>query len=376
MKNIRFPARSAIPTIPAIPAILIILTLTSCRQSPSFTPQYRDIVDAVFASGSTQAKDQYKITAFADGYLQQSLVAEDDTVHKGQLLFRIGNDIQRTQVHNAATNYDYAVRNAENNAPQIQQLESQIAQAQQKKTTDSLNYLRYQRLLPSHAVAQVDYDNARLTSEASTAGLTQLQKNLEDLRTNLSLNVENTRSQYRLQQQNNDYYELTGQSDGRIENVYKKNGDLIRKGDVIADLGAGLQIARLLIAEEDIDRVRLGQATLVSLNTDKVHVYDATITKIYPSFNTNDQAFIAEATFNPLPANLRNGTQLQANIILSEKKHALVVPASYILPGDSVILAADHSHAPVRTGIRTLEWVEILGGLHDNQSIEPANPSK
>ena len=39
-------------------------------------------------------------------------------------------------------------------------------------------------------------------------------------------------------------------------------------------------------------------------------------------------------------------------------------------------LSTDHSHLPVKTGIHTLEWVEILGGLRDNQSIEPANPTK
>jgi multidrug efflux pump subunit AcrA (membrane-fusion protein) len=352
--------------------LLLTLSILACKQTPTTTPQYKDIVDAVFASGSTQAKEQYKITAYADGYLRQSLVAEDDSIHKGQLLFRIANDLQRTQVENAATNYDHALHNSSDNAPQILQLESQIAQAQRKKTTDSLNFERYQRLLPSHAVAQVDYDNARLTYEGSAESLVQLRKNLEDLRTNLNLNSENTRAQLREQQENNAYFAITGATNGRIENVYKKDGDLIRKGDVIADLGAGLQIARLLIAEEDIQRVQLGQHVLVSLNTDKVHVFNASITKIYPSFNTSDQAFIAEATFDPLPPGLRNGTQLQANIILGEKKHTLVIPTNYLLTGDSVILAADHSHIPVRTGIRTLEWVEITGGLHDNQSIQPA----
>jgi multidrug efflux pump subunit AcrA (membrane-fusion protein) len=365
MKNSRIPA-----------SLAIFLALAGCRHTTSMTPQYRDIVDAVFASGSTQAKEQYRITAYADGYLQQSLVAEDDSIHKGQPLFRIADDLQRTQVENAATNYNYALRNASDEGPQILQLESQIAQAQRKKTTDSLNFERYQRLLPTHAVAQVDYDNARLTYEASTSNLTVLQNNLEDLRTNLNLNAENTRAQLREQQENNAYFTINGAVNGRIENVYKKDGDLVRKGDVIADLGAGLQIARLLIAEEDIQRVQLGQRVLVSLNTDKVHVFNATVTKIYPSFNTNDQAFIAEATFDPLPPNLRNGTQLQANIILGKKQHALVIPTNYLLPGDSVILAADHSHIPVKTGIRTLEWIEITGGLHDNQSIQPVNPNK
>src|SRR5580700_2100589 len=351
---------------------LLTHSIVACKHTQSTTAQYRDIVDAVFASGNTQSKQQYKITAYADGYLQQSLVAEDDSIRKGQLLFRIANDLQRTQIANAATNYDYALHNASDKSPQILQLESQITQAQRKKTTDSLNFERYQRLLPSHAVAQVDYDNARLTYEASTASLTQLQKNLEDVRTNLNLNIENTRAQLEEQQENNAWFTIIGSANGRIENVYKKDGDLIRKGDLIADLGAGLQIARLLIAEEDIERIQLGQHVLVSLNTDKTHVFNATITTIYPSFNTSDQACITEATFDPLPPNLRNGTQLQANIILGEKKHALVIPTNYLLPGDSVILAADHSRVPVKTGIHTLEWIEITGGLRDNQSIQPS----
>jgi multidrug efflux pump subunit AcrA (membrane-fusion protein) len=354
--------------------ILIVLAATGCRRDHPIQPQYRDIVDAVFASGNTTAKSQYKVTAYADGYLQDSYVSEDDSVHKGQLLFRIDNDIQRTQIQNAEVNYHVALHNASDSGPQTLQLTSQIAQAQKKKTTDSLNYLRYQKLIPIHAVAQVDYDNARLTYEASSASLNQLQKNLEDLRINLRLNTENTKAQYRIQQQNNSYYTLTGDANGRIENVYKKNGDLIRKGDVIADIGAGLQVARLLIAEEDIRRVQLGQQVLVSLNTDKDHVLKATVTKIYPSFSSNDQAFIAEATFDPLPASLRNGTQLQSNILIGEDKHALVIPSSCLLPGDSVILAADHRRIPVNTGIRTLEWVQILGGLNADQSILTINP--
>jgi multidrug efflux pump subunit AcrA (membrane-fusion protein) len=358
----------------AVLLFLIGLTVTGCRRDHPVQPQFRDIVDAVFASGSTTAKSQYKVTAYADGYLQDSYVSEDDSVHKGQMLFRIDNDIQRTQIQNAEVNYHVAMHNASDSGAQILQLLSQIAQAQKKKTTDSLNYLRYKQLIPIHAVAQVDYDNARLTYEASSASLTQLQKALEDLRINLSLNTENTRSQYRIQQQTNDYYALTGEANGRIENVYKKNGDLIRKGDVIADIGAGLQVARLLIAEEDIRRVQLGQQVLVSLNTDKDHVIKATVTKIYPSFSTDDQAFIAEATFDSLVPGLRNGTQLQSNILIGENKHALVIPSACLLPGDSVILAADHRRIPVSTGIRTLEWVQILGGLDSSQPILTINP--
>lgn len=356
--------------------VACLLALTSCKKPATTQPRYSNIVDAVFASGNTEAKSQYRVTAYADGYLQDSYVSEDDSVRKGQLLFRIAGDIQRTQVQNAETNYRYALHNASDKGPQIQQLLSQIAQAQQKKTTDSLNYLRYQRLLPSHAVAQVDYDNARLTYQASTSNLTVLEKNLEDLRTNLSLNTENTKAQYRIQQQNSDYYQLQSEAAGRILNVYKKNGDLVRKGDLVADLGTGLLIAKLFIAEDDIRRVTLGQHVLISLNTEKDHTRRATITKVYPSFDTNQQAFIAEANFDEMPPGLKNATQLQANIIIEEKPHVLVIPSACLLPGDTVVLAKDGTHKAVTTGIRTLEWIEISGGLDSTEYIEYTNTGK
>jgi macrolide-specific efflux system membrane fusion protein len=355
---------------------IAILTAAGCKKPATTQPQYRDIVDAVFASGRTEAKSQYNVTAYADGYLHDSYVSEDDSVNKGQLLFRIANDIQRTQVENAAVNYQTALRNASDTGPQILQLLSQIAQAQQKKTTDSLNYERFQRLLPSHAVAQVDFDNARLNYQADVSNLTVLEKNLEDLRTTLSLNKENTRAQYRIQQENNNYFQLTSSAGGRILNVYKKNGDLIRRGDIVASLGTGQLIAKLFIAEEDIRRIALGQIVLISLNTDKDHLKKATITKIYPSFDTSEQAFIAEASFDEMPTALKNATQLQANVILGENKHALVIPAACLLPGDSVVLAQDHSKKSVTTGIRTLEWVQVLGGLDSNQNIEYPNAGK
>ena len=70
----------------------------------------------------------------------------------------------------------------------------------------------------------------------------------------------------------------------------------------------------------------------------------------------------------------RNGTQLQSNILIGENKHALVIPSSCLLPGDSVMLAVDHRRIPVSTGIKTLEWVQILGGLDASQSILTINP--
>jgi multidrug efflux pump subunit AcrA (membrane-fusion protein) len=349
--------------------ILILTVLASCTNQNEIKPQRKDIVDAVFGSGHIENKDQYAVTANTDGYLKESFVAEGDTVKPGEKLFRLTNDVQQTQVSNALTNLQYAKSNVQPRAPQIEQLKTQIAQAQDKLGVDSLNYARYKRLVKTQAVSNSDFENAQLQYQSSSSSLKVLQHNLADLQHQLNLNVENAKAQYNIQQENNNYYNIQGRANGVVLSVAKKNGDYVKKGDIIAQVGAGKPIIKLYIAEDDIQRVKVGQLTLISLNSSKDQVINAYISKIYPSFDTNEQAFIVEATFKDKVGNLRNGTQLQCNIVVQEKKNVLVVPTYCIINGDYVMLKDSKEKTPVKTGIRTLEWTEILSGISEKDVL-------
>ena len=348
---------------------IAILTVT-CKQNQEIKPQHKDLIDAVFASGSIITSNQYAITAQAEGYLNTSFVSEGDQVHNGQLLFKLTNDAQQIQVGNAYDNYDNAKKNLNTNGPQIAKLEDQINQAKNTKDSDAANLKRYENLIKTNAVAQVDYDKVKLTYQNDLTNLAVLQKSLADLKQNLYLNEKNAKAQYQLQQNNNKYYALNSAFSGIVLSISKKNGDLVKKGESIALVGSGKTIAKLFVAEDDIQKIQLGQQTLITLNTTKDKVYNAQVTKIYPSFDVSSQSFIVEASFDELPTQLKNGTQLQANFIISKKKNALVVPSTYLLNGDSVITQKNHQKIAVKTGIKTLEWVEVLNGLNDNEKLE------
>lgn len=345
-----------------------------CQPNSETKPERRTLVDAVFGSGHLETDNQYAIVANMEGYLTQASVEEGDTVLAGQLLFRLSNDVQQTQVANAHTNLAYAQTSAQQGSPQIQQLNAQIEQARQKVTVDSTNYARYGRLVKTQAVSTSDFENARLSYQSSQTNLQVLQKNLADLQRNLTLNVANAQAQYQIQQENNRYYTILSKGAGVIMNRMKKVGDFVKKGDVIAQLATGNMIIKLDIAEDDIDRLKLGQRALISLNSQKDKVYEATISRIYPAFSTADQSFIVEATFKTLPPNLLNGTQLQANIIVQEKKNALVIP-SVDLIDDSYVLV-NNEKRKVSVGIRTLEWTEITSGLTENDRLTTPKPQE
>jgi multidrug resistance efflux pump len=354
----------------------MVCLLGACSDKTQISPERRDMVDAVFANGNIDTKDGYKVIANADGYLKMAYVTEGDSIRAGQPLFRLSGEIQQAQVLNAKDNYVYALTNKAPGSPQLEQLELQIRQAQEKYRVDSINFRRYERLLPSKAVARIDYDNARLNMQASQTSLDVLEKNKADLQKTLALNTDNAQAQLRIQKENDKYYLLSSQASGVVLSVSKRAGELVRKGDLLGSVSAGHTYIKLFIAEDDIDRVRVGQPVLVSLNTEKNKVYGAILTKVYPSFDSSDQSFIAEADFTGTlpegavsadslskPVGLKDGTQLQANIIINRKQNVLVIPTLYLEPGDKVMLAQGHREVPVKTGIRNLDYTEILEGL-------------
>jgi multidrug efflux pump subunit AcrA (membrane-fusion protein) len=350
--------------------LVILLGLISCKEKQEIQPQRKDIIDAVFASGKIVANKEYQVTAINEGYLDHLWAQEGDTITIGQPLFQLVNDIQQIQLQNAALNYQYAKENQALESPQMIQAQEKIKQAEQKLRTDSINVARYQKLLPSNAVARVDYDKVLLEYQNDQSALTILKNDWLQWKRNLLLNTENAKSQFELQNQNNRLYTLHSETNGQLLNVFKKKGDLVKKGETIGKIGSGLLVAKLYVAEDDIQRIQMDQPILITLNTDKDSVYSAKVSKLYPSFDEISQSFIVEATFTTNPKLLKIGTQLQANFIISEKKNALVVPTNYLIGGDSVQLVGDRPKVKVKIGIKTVEWTEILSGITEVDVIE------
>lgn len=349
--------------------IAVLFSLYGCSHQSELKPERQDIVDAVFGSGHIENKDQYTVMANTDGFVKSAFVIEGDTVKTGQRLFQLDNRVQQTQVENAGQNLEFAQTNAARNSPQIAQLQEQITQARKKLGVDSTNYARYSRLVQTQAVSATDYDNAKLTFQNSVTSLKVLEKNLADLQHTLNLNVANARANYNIQKTNNSYSVLSSQANGVVMNVNKKVGDYVKKGDAIAVMGTGQLVVKLDIAESDIDRVKLGQRVIISLNSRPDQHYEAIVTKIYPSFNTTDQSFIVEATFKESVPHVLNGTQLQANLIVQTKKNALVIPSYCLVNDHYVMLKNSKEKRNVSIGIRTMEWTEITGGLSESDVI-------
>jgi multidrug efflux pump subunit AcrA (membrane-fusion protein) len=358
MKNLK------LPLLPFSLAFII----GSCNSPETTRPQKIALVDAVFANGNIIMENEYLVTANSEGYLITSNVQEGDSVSIGMPLFQLSSTIQNEQLSNAQATYQDALDNMNENSPQQAQLRLQIEQAKAQLEVDAANFKRYTNLSKTGAVSQQELERVNVQYENSSRQVDILQKSLSDLVEKFRLNLKNAETQLNIQLENKSDYYLTSYIEGTVLQVYKNQGDLVRKGETIARIGGGKPLAKLFVAEEDIDRIQVGQPVTISLNTKVNSLIDARISKIYPAFDEQQQSFIGEAEFIK-PSKLYANTQLQANIIIGQNENALVIPSEYLLPGDSIQYYKGEK-AAVKVGIRNTEWAEIIGGLDESKKIE------
>lgn len=342
--------------------LILCVFVASCSRVETVQPQKTDIIDAVFASGNVISDHEYKVTANAEGYLTKSFVEVGAAVSAEMPLFQLSNRVQSEQLSNAEILYRDALKSADPNSPQRKQLELQVAQSQSQLELDKKNYERYTKLAASKAVSELELEQKALQYENAIRNLEINQKALDDLINSLNIGVENAKTQLVIQKENNADYFLSSKIDGEVLQVYKKEGDLARRGEVVALIGGGQKLAQLFVSEEDINAIRLNQSVVLNLNTAQNSNYEGSISKIYPSFDQVEQSFIVEAIFRQKPELLYHNTQLQANIIIDEREGALVIPTSYLAEGDSVRLQNGDIKA-VQVGIRNDQWVEVMGGI-------------
>lgn len=353
--------------------ILIILTsavifLSSCKSKSGETvsPVIAPVTEAVFASGHIESSGQFTLTALNDGYITDVPVEEGDTVTAGQLIFKQDNAAAAVQQQAATENLVIANKNAASNSAILQQLQEQLNTALEKQSTDKVQLERMQRLYATNSVAKIDLDNAALTYKSSDNNVSAIQQNITATKLTLEQSVINSRSQQQTAAINSGYYSLKSPGNYTVYTLLKRKGDLVRKGDALAILGnSKTLVISLSVDEASIAKIQLGQKVLVELNTEKGKTYYASVTKIYPLFDTQSQAYKVDAGFEGNNPPLINGTLLQANIIVAKKDKALLIPRS-CLSADGKVLVKNKKKTDtisIQTGIVSTDWVEVIKGV-------------
>lgn len=349
------------------------ILLGACQETETTLPVRKTLEEAVFASGYMEQENSYTISAKADGILLSFSIQEGDSVRKDDLIAVIENDVQHNQLRDAMVVYEDAVNDASPESPQLQHLQTQIEQAKEQQAFDEENYARYKQLREKNSVSQLDFEKVKLQYQNAQSNLQALEKNYEDVQNSLKLSEQRSLVQVNTQRSLLQDYQLRTEESGQVIKVFKKQGELVRRGEAIAVISSGAYLIKLFVAEDDITKIDLGQSAAIHINTYPNSAFPAKITKIYPGFDEVEQSYIVEAQFQQFPEKMFSGTQLQANIETGQRENVLVIPTNYVSKGNYVQLESGEEKQ-IETGSKDDLITEVVSGLTEQDVlVKPAH---
>ncbi|MDM1074321.1 HlyD family efflux transporter periplasmic adaptor subunit [Empedobacter brevis] len=352
--------------------ILSLLTIFSCNKTKKEKPIVQDIKELVFASGQLEWDDSYNLTAQTDGVLQNVTFEVGTTVNKGNIIATIDNKTNEISTQIAQEQLVISNENLTANSPALLQLQQNIQFAESKYQQDKAQEERYKRLYESQSVAKVEYENMQLNSKNSLSNLNALKKQANQILQNAKLQQISTKGQVQNSKVLQNYNRIVVTESGTIIKKLKTTGDYVRKGDVIATIANSNKLEAILnVDENSIGKIKIGQTVYVSLNSNKDDILNGKISEILSAFDEKTQSFICKVIFDKSIQNSIFGTQLEANILVGEKKNALLIPRSYVGFGNKVNVKGKDEYVIIKPGIISTEYVEVLSGISKNDVILP-----
>lgn len=359
--------------------ILFLFSLYACNRNEEqgVAPKRSAITETVFASGVLEPDQQYNLTAQTDGYLLQMNIEEGDLVKAGQVVAVVDNPTNPIQTKTSKELLKIAELNTTDNAPAIRQIEANIAIARERLAQDQTQADRYKRLLESNSIAKVEYENAALMVENTKAQIKALEEQIAALRLQAEQQRISQQSSLDLNEVSGSINQVKALVSGKVYRQFKRRGDYVRRGEVIAVIGdANFIYAKLNVDENSINKIRIGQKVTLRLNPQKDHPYTGEVFEILPSFDAMTQSFPCKVRFVDSLQFPIAGTQLEANITIGEKKDVLLIPRGLMGYGNQVQLKRNDSLRTIVPGIISTEWVEVLSGLTEQDELVTIKPKK
>jgi RND family efflux transporter MFP subunit len=280
-------------------------------------------VEAIYATGTVEPSVMLPIASRAAGDLVELHVDEGDQVRKGQALARLDDaDLTNT----------------------VQELDARALLAR-------LNLQRMQELVQRKVVATVDVDQASADLRAAEAVL-------------------------RRAKAQRGFMTLTAPADGLIIRRDGEVGQFIPAGQAVFYLSccAPLRVTAD-VDEEDIPRVRVGQKVVLHADALPEQVFDGEVSQITPKGDPVARTFRVRIRLAD-PAGLQIGMTVDANLVVTERQDALLVPSAAIQKGALWLVADGRLHRqPVRIGVAGALRTEILDGLPPDAQVV-ATPSE
>lgn len=341
----------------------------ACKSSEERAkPTLNDITESVYASVIISPEVSYFPYTSRAGIIEKIFVEEGDTVSVGQVLFEVSTSQADNRLVDAEIDLAQTKANYQGAESLLKSLKLEIQTQQNKLELDSVNFKRQENLWNQKIGTAIDYDRAKITYQASRNAYKLLKEKYDQTTINLRNSYQKAANRVNSERTSLKEYTVKSEIEGRVYNVFKEVGELLSQQEPFAEIGSiGQFKIKMDIDEVDITKINVGDKVVISLDAYPEEVFEALISKIHPKKDESTQTFKVESHFTQVPPKLYNGLSGEANIVISNRKNVLTIPTAYLLPGN--IVKTEEGEKAVKTGIKNMEFVEIISGLDTNSTL-------
>lgn len=352
---------------------LLLLSLFACKnRQERVRPVLSSISESVYASGTLKSGDQYQAFATVNGVIRKRFVEVGDAIFMNTPILLISRETQQLNKENAELSAAYA--SAAANRGKLEAARQEMETARNQMLNDSVLLVRQRALWQQDIGTKVQLENRELAAKQSRTAWYTAAVKLKDLQREISFNAAQSRNNLQLNRHLEDDFILRSKVNGKVYALFKENGESVTPQTPLALLGGNDGfLLEMQVDEYDIARVATGQKVLVTMDSYKGKVFEAVVTKIYPAMNERSKTFLVEAAFTRPPAKLFPNATLEANIIISTKKNALLIPR-FCLLNDSTVLMSDGKPRTIKTGLSDYSQVEVLTGIDRQDELLKPKP--
>ena len=149
-----------------------------------------------------------------------------------------------------------------------------------------------------------------------------------------------------------------------VSEVYARPGDLISGGAPIALLISTSRTVEARISEENFSNIRIGQSSSIRLLGYGNEQFNAEVSKVLPSADSETQRYIVHLDVEIELAKLIPGLTGEVSIITAERSNTVIMPRRALI-GEKVMVVSDGiiEIRTVESGYESLNEVEIVSGL-------------
>lgn len=343
--------------------------------------QSQTLVRTLQFSARVASQTRVDVGSTLTGRVESVLVTEGATVKQGQVLLRL----ESQELSAALSQAEAAERQA---AARLEGLRSTgqlsaravVSQAEAAARAAQAAWERTQQLVMKGFLSNAALDEARRARDVAQAQLSNAQaqasasgeRGSDQAQAQAQLALAQAASQAaraRLAQA-----ELLAPADGRVLLREVEPGQIVQPGKAL--LGLALAVPVEIVAQVDerfLDQLRVGQSAFAVADAFADKRFAARVVSIAPSVDAQRgsievKLILAQAT----PDFLREDMTVSVEAETARVASARVLPLSALRPAVNTVLINDAGRArerSVRLGLRTLDAVEVVGGLADGDQV-------